>query len=199
MLNQSESSRQYQYTPRTHVRERPLHWCIILVSLLFVFLLVVESVAFIVLGAWHLTARHLQTVLSFSSEVHQRELAFGILLVIIGSVGVLMSILGLIAFFTLRLLLLRTFALCLWLVMIVGIAVGILGIIFASQVDGFMTQAGTTNANSGRYAEEKFMLGMNGGLALFMSLTLLVGIIIVRCLTGDVNSYSSGHSYYRAQ
>ena len=100
-------SRQYQYTPRTHVRERPLHWFIILVSLLFVFLLIIESVAFVVLGAWHLTFPRLQTVLSFSTEIYRRQLAFGILLVIIGSLGIFISILGLIAFFTLRLLLLR--------------------------------------------------------------------------------------------
>ncbi len=100
-------SRQYQYTPRTHVHERPLHWCIILLSLLFIFLLVIESVAFIVLGAWHLTVRNLESALSFSSAIHQRELGFGILLVIIGSIGVFISILGLIAFFTLRLSLLK--------------------------------------------------------------------------------------------
>jgi hypothetical protein len=106
MHNQFQS-RQYQYTPRTDVRERPLHWFIILVSLLFVFLLIIESVAFIVLGAWVLTIPRLQTVLNFSFEIYRRELGFGILLVIIGSAGLLMSILGLIAFFTLRLFLLR--------------------------------------------------------------------------------------------
>ncbi len=107
MIHNQFQSRQYQYTPRTHVRERPLHWFIILVSLLFVFLLIIESVAFIVLGAWHLTIPRLQTVLSFSSEIYRRELGFGILLVIIGSLGIMISILGLIAFSTLRLLLLR--------------------------------------------------------------------------------------------
>jgi hypothetical protein len=106
MHNQFQS-RQYQYTPRTDVRERPLHWFIILVSLLFVFLLVIESIAFIVLGAWLLTIPRLQTVLNFSGEIYRRELGFGILLVITGSAGLFMSILGLIAFFTLRLLLLR--------------------------------------------------------------------------------------------
>ncbi len=107
MIDNQYQSRQYQYTPRTHVRERPLHWFVILVSLLFVFLLIIESVAFIVLGAWHLTTQHLQDVRSFSNEIYRRELAFGILLVIIGSLGVFISILGLIAFFTLRLLSLR--------------------------------------------------------------------------------------------
>jgi hypothetical protein len=107
MLHHQFQTRQYQYTPRTHVRERPLHWCLILVSLLFAFLLIIESVAFIVLGAWHLTVPRLQNVLLLSSEIYRRELGFGILLVVIGSVGVLISILGLIAFFTLRLLFLR--------------------------------------------------------------------------------------------
>lgn len=100
-------ARQYQYTPRTHVRERPLHWFIILVSLLFVFLLVIESVAFIVLGAWHLTIPRLEAVLNFSSEIYRRELGFGLLLVIVGIMGVVLSILGLIAIFSLRLSLLR--------------------------------------------------------------------------------------------
>jgi len=107
IIHNQFQSRQYQYTPRTDVRERPLHWFIILVSFLFVFLLIIESVAFIVLGAWVLTIPRLQTVLSFSSEIYRRELGFGILLVIIGSLGIMMSILGLIALFTLRLLLLR--------------------------------------------------------------------------------------------
>jgi hypothetical protein len=60
-----------------------------------------------VLGAWHLTVPRLQDVFLLSSEIYRRELGFGILLVVIGSVGVLISILGLIAFFTLRLLFLR--------------------------------------------------------------------------------------------
>lgn len=97
----------YQYTPRTHVRERPLHRFIIILSLLFVFLLVIESVAMIVLGAWHLTIPRLESVRNLSSAIYQRELAFGILLVIVGSAGVFISILGLIAFFTLRLIFLR--------------------------------------------------------------------------------------------
>ena len=99
--------RPYQYTPRSHARERPLHWCIILLSLLFVFLLVIESVAFLILGAGHLTSWHLHTALPFAAKVHRREVIFGILLVLIGSAGILMSVLGLVAFFTLRLLLLR--------------------------------------------------------------------------------------------
>jgi small-conductance mechanosensitive channel len=107
MIQNQYHPRQYQYTPRTHVRERPLHWFIILVALLFVFLLIIESVAFIVLGAWHLTIPRLQTLLTLSDQIYRRELGFGILLVIIGSFGVALSILGLIAFFTLRLALLR--------------------------------------------------------------------------------------------
>jgi hypothetical protein len=66
-----------------------------------------ESVAFIVLGEWHLIIPRLQTVLSFSTEIYRRELGFSILLVITGSLGVIISVLGLVAFFTLRLLLLR--------------------------------------------------------------------------------------------
>ncbi|CAF0758996.1 unnamed protein product [Rotaria sordida] len=198
MHNQHES-RQYQYRPRTNIRERPLHFCIILVSLLFMFLLIIESAAFIVLGAWHLIIPRLQTVLSFSNEIYRRELGFGILLVIVGSFGILMSILGLTAFFTLRLVLLRIFELCLWFFMIVGIVIGIIGIIFASQVDEFMRQSNNTNVTERTYAEEKFMLGMNGGLVLFMSLTLLIGITIVRCLTGDVGAQSSSHAYIRTQ
>jgi hypothetical protein len=106
-MHNQPPSRQFQYTPRTHIRERPLHWFIILLSFLFVFLLVIESVAFIVLGAWHLIIPRLQTVLSFSTEIYRRELGFGILLVITGSLGVIISVLGLVAFFSLRLLLLR--------------------------------------------------------------------------------------------
>lgn len=104
---QQQQARQYRYTPRTPIRERPLHWCLILVPLLFIFLLIIESVAFIVLGAWHLTIPRLQTVLSLSSEIYRRELGFGILLIVVGSVGVVMSLFGLIVFFTLRLILLR--------------------------------------------------------------------------------------------
>ncbi len=107
MISNQYQPRHYQYTPRTHVRERPLHCLIILLSLLFIFLLIIESLAFIVLGAWHLTIPHLRTLLTFSSSIFRRELAFGILLVILGSVGVVLSIVGLIAFFSLRLLLLR--------------------------------------------------------------------------------------------
>ena len=107
MHNKQFETRQYQYASRTHVRERPLHWFIILLSLLFIFLLVIESIAFIVLGAWHLIIPRLQTVLSFSSEIYRRQLGFGILLVIVGSMGILISIFGLVAFFTLRLSLLR--------------------------------------------------------------------------------------------
>ena len=107
MLPQQLHTRQYRYIPRSYVRERSLHWCLILVSLLFVFLLIIESVAFIVLGAWHLTIPHLQDISQLSPEIYRRELSFGILLVIIGSVGVIMSIFGLVAFFTLRMILLR--------------------------------------------------------------------------------------------
>jgi len=100
-------SRQYQYTPRTHVRERPLHWFIILISFLFVFLLIIESVAFIVLGAWHLIVQRFKSVFTFPAEIYSRELGFGILLVITGSFGIIASVIGLVAVFTLRLTFLR--------------------------------------------------------------------------------------------
>ena len=142
----------YNYSPRTHVRERPLHWLVILVSLLFIFLLVIESVAFVVLGAWHLTLPRLLAVQALSYDLFARELAFGILLVIVGSVGVVTSGLGLVAFYSLRLPLLKTVSAeailsmdgercvlcvklgwCLWAVMAVGIAVGVIGITFACE------------------------------------------------------------------
>ncbi|CAF4283517.1 unnamed protein product, partial [Rotaria magnacalcarata] len=94
-MHNRPQSLQYQYRPTTSVRDKPLHLCIILVSLLFLFLLVTESVTFIVLGAWHLIIPRLQTVLSFSTDIYRRELAFGILLVIIGSFGILITIHGL--------------------------------------------------------------------------------------------------------
>lgn len=107
MQRQQFQPRQYRYPSQTSAREQPLHWCLIVVSLLFIFLLIIESVAFIVLGAWHLTGPHLEDILRLSSEIYRRELGFGILLVIIGGVGVVMSIFGLVSFFTLRLVLLR--------------------------------------------------------------------------------------------
>ncbi|UJR35591.1 hypothetical protein I4U23_028343 [Adineta vaga] len=194
--HRSSYSSSYQYEPRSNVQQRPLHWCIILVSLLFVFLLVIESVAFVILGAWHLTTRHFQDMnITFANQVHQRELTFGIVLVLIGSIGILMSILGLMAFFTLRLFLLRVFGICLWIMMIAGIAIGIIGIIFSSQVNGYMQQMSNTSVSDRSYAEEKFMLGMNGGLVMFMSLILIIGIVIVRCITGDVSVYASDRKY----
>lgn len=95
-------SQQIHYKPRTHVRERPLHWFIMFISYLFIFLLLLESVAFIVLGAWHLTIPRLRNVLTFSNEIYRREIGFGILLVILGSLGIFISIIGIISTFTLR-------------------------------------------------------------------------------------------------
>jgi hypothetical protein len=100
-------SPQYHYKSRTHVRERPLHWFIMFISYLFIFLLVLESVAFIVLGAWHLTIPRLENVYAFSGEIYRREIGFGILLVIIGSLGILISIIGIIATMILRISVLR--------------------------------------------------------------------------------------------
>ncbi|CAF1155672.1 unnamed protein product [Adineta steineri] len=199
MHSQVESQR-FHYTPRIHARERPLHWFIIFISYLFIFLLVLESVAFIVLGAWHLSIPRLENILAFSDRIYRRELAFGILLIIIGSLGILISIIGIIATITLRVAVLRIYASCLWLLMIFGIIIGIIGIIFASQVDGFEDDDRLLNPNlvEKNYHEEKFLLGMNGGLTLFMSLTMLVGIIIIHCLIGDVN-HSNGHTYVRSK
>lgn len=100
-------SQQYHYKPRTHVRERPLHWFIMFISYLFIFLLVLESVAFILIGAWHLTVPRLENVAKFSGEIYRRELGFGILLVIIGSLGIFISIIGIIGTITLRIAVLR--------------------------------------------------------------------------------------------
>ncbi|CAF2778579.1 unnamed protein product [Rotaria sp. Silwood2] len=190
-------SQHYHYAPRVYIHKRPLHWFIMFISYLFIFLLVLESIAFIVLGAWHLSIPRLYNVLSFSDDIYRRELGFGILLVIIGSLGILISIIGIIATITLRLLILKIYASCLWLMMILGIAIGIIGIIFASQVDGFLNDDRVNNPNllESNYNKEKFLLGMNGGLTLFMSLTILVGIIIVHCLIGDANS----HPYIRSK
>ena len=113
MHSQIESSH-YQYTPRTHVRKRPLHWFIMFISYLFIFLLVLESVAFIVLGAWHLTIPRLENVLKVSGDIYRRELGFGILLVIIGSLGILISIIGLVATIILRISLLRIVSRHMW-------------------------------------------------------------------------------------
>jgi hypothetical protein len=101
MHNQIESQN-YPYPSRTYIREQPLHWFIMFISYLFIFLLVLESIAFIVLGAWHLTIPRLENVLTFSNDIYQRELGFGILLVVIGSLGILISIIGIIAMITLR-------------------------------------------------------------------------------------------------
>ncbi|CAF2375058.1 unnamed protein product [Rotaria sp. Silwood2] len=190
-------SQHYHYAPRVYIHKRPLHWFIMFISYLFIFLLVLESIAFIVLGAWHLGIPRLYNVLSFSDDIYRRELGFGILLVIIGSLGILISIIGIIATITLRLLILKIYASCLWFMMILGIAIGIIGIIFASQVDGFLNDDRVNNPNllESNYNKEKFLLGMNGGLTLFMSLTILVGIIIVHCLIGDANS----HPYIRSK
>ncbi|CAF1348399.1 unnamed protein product [Adineta ricciae] len=199
-MHSQMESQHFHYTPRTRVRERPLHWFIVFISYLFIFLLVLESVAFIVLGAWHLSIPRLDNILTFSDRIYRRELGFGILLVIIGSLGIFISIVGIIATITLRVSVLRAYASCLWILMILGIVIGIIGIIFASQVDGYKEEDKITNPNlvEKNYDEEKFLLGMNGGLTLFMSLTMLVGIIIVHCLIGDVND-SYGRSYVRAR
>ncbi|CAF0994009.1 unnamed protein product [Rotaria sordida] len=191
-MHRQVESQYYHYTPRIYVHKRPLHWFIMFISYLFIFLLILESIAFIVLGAWHLSIPRLENILSFSDDIYRRELGFGILLVIIGSIGILISIIGIIATITLRLLLLKIYVSCLWFMMILGIVIGIIGIIFASQVDGFLNDDRVNNPNlvESNYHKEKFLLGMNGGLALFMSLTMLVGIIIVHCLIGDANSRS---------
>lgn len=106
-MHNQVGSQYYQYAPRIYVYKRPLHWFIMFISYLFIFLLILESFAFIVLGAWHLSIPRLENILSFSSEIYRRELGFGILLVIIGSLGILLSIIGIIALITLRVILLK--------------------------------------------------------------------------------------------
>ena len=88
--------------------KRACHWLIIVSGLLFLFLLALESVAYLILGAWHLSIPRLENLRIFSGEIYRRELGFGILLVILGSLGILISIIGLIATIFLRLALLRT-------------------------------------------------------------------------------------------
>jgi hypothetical protein len=100
-------SQEYPYKPNVYVRERPLHWFIMFISYLFIFLLVLESIAFLLLGAWNLSIPRLQNVQSFSGAIYRREIGFGILLVILGSLGIFISIFGIIATISLRILLLR--------------------------------------------------------------------------------------------
>ncbi|CAF2023689.1 unnamed protein product [Rotaria magnacalcarata] len=73
--------------------------------------------------------------------------------------------------------------------MIIGIAIGI---IFTSQVNDFLANDQKNNPNlvDSNYYQENFLLGMNGGLTLLMSVTILVGIIILHCLISDTNSRS---------
>lgn len=100
-------SQPYDDKARTYVQERPLHWFIMFISYFFIFLLILESIAFILLGAWHLSIPRLENVLSFSGQIYRRELAFGILLVILGSLGIFISILGIVATMSLRIAILR--------------------------------------------------------------------------------------------
>ncbi|CAF3613306.1 unnamed protein product [Rotaria socialis] len=171
MHNRIESQH-YLYTPRIYVHKRSLHWFIMFISYLFIFLLVLESVALLVLGAWHLTTPRLENVLSFSR-----------------SLGILASIIRIIALITSRILLLKIYASCSWLFMIIGIAIGI---IFTSQVNDFLANDQKNNPNlvDSNYYQENFLLGMNGGLTLLMSVTILVGIIILHCLISDTSSRS---------
>ncbi len=106
-MHSQMESQHYLYKPRTHVRERPLHWFIMFISYLFIFLLVLESIAFIILGAWHLAIPRLENVLTFSCAIYRRELGFGILLVIIGAFGILISIIGIVATIILRISILK--------------------------------------------------------------------------------------------
>ena len=100
-------SQEYPSKPNVYVRERPLHWFIMFICFLFIFLLALESVAFVILGAWNLSIPRLQDVQSFSGAIYRREIGFGILLVVLGSLGILICIFGVIAMFSLRILLLR--------------------------------------------------------------------------------------------
>ncbi|CAF2098007.1 unnamed protein product [Rotaria magnacalcarata] len=107
----------------------------------------------------------------------------------IGSLSILASIIRIIALITSRILLLKIYASCLWLFMIIGIAIGI---IFTSQVNDFLANDQKNNPHlvDSNYYQENFLLGMNGGLTLLMSVTILVGIIILHCLISDTNSRS---------
>lgn len=88
-------------------QKRACHWFIIFIAVLFLFLLALESVAYIILGAWHLSIPRLHNLQNFSGPIYRRELAFGILLVILGSFGLFICVIGLIAIILLRSILLR--------------------------------------------------------------------------------------------
>ena len=88
-------------------QKRAWHWFIIFIALLFLFLLALESIAYIILGAWHLSVPRLQNLQNFSGAIYRRELGFGILLVVLGAFGLFICIIGLIAIILLRLILLR--------------------------------------------------------------------------------------------
>ena len=100
-------SQEYLTKPNTYVRKRPLHWFIMLICFLFIFLLALESAAFVILGAWYLSTPRLQDIQSFSGAIYRREIGFGILLVVLGALGFLICVFGVLAMFSLRILLLR--------------------------------------------------------------------------------------------
>lgn len=88
-------------------QKRPYHWLIICIAIVFIFLLALESSAYIILGAWHLSVPRLENLRIFSGEIYRRELGFGILLIILGSFGIFICLLGLITLVFLKTILLR--------------------------------------------------------------------------------------------
>ena len=99
---------QGHFTTAGYIRKRPLHWCIISIALSFLFLLGLEAFAYLILGSWHLSTPRLNNLLIFCDAIYRRELAFGILLIVLGVLGILVAIVGLVATILLRLALLRS-------------------------------------------------------------------------------------------
>ncbi|CAF1495963.1 unnamed protein product [Didymodactylos carnosus] len=175
MLQQrTTESQQFQY--------KPLHWLVLSISYLFNFLLFIESVAYIVLGAWVLFISRISIVLLFSLPVYQREIGFGVLMVFTGSLGIIIIVIG-------------------------------------AQTDGYLSDSNDLrtafNNNivtiqqasqfsgitclSSISSTEKLILAMNGGIAMLMAFTILIGTVILRCLKNDVEYYTNGKSYIRSQ
>ena len=101
----SQPNRNLRMEPRDrNSRKRAYHWLIIVIAWIFLFLLALESTAYIIIGAWHLSIPRLENVRLFSTEIYRRELGFGILLVILGSFGLFICLISLVATIFLRLI-----------------------------------------------------------------------------------------------